>query len=74
VPVKITLVKGADLAPGAFLQRGQYNHSDITAVKKAAKLAANNHVRLHTLSISGIDHGFVTVGIHQPKNLQIIFK
>ena len=68
MPVKITLIKGADLAPGVFLQRWQYNHLEIAAVKRAAKLAANNHARLHTLSINGIDHGFVTVGVHQLKN------
>lgn len=68
MPVELKLVKGADLAPGVFLQRWQYNRTDITAVKRSAKLAANNHARLHTLSINGIDLGFVTIGIHQHKN------
>ncbi len=78
MPVELKLVKGADLAPGEFLQRWQCRRSEITGVKRAAKLATNNHARLHVLSINGIDQGFVTVGIHQRKNqkqfhLQVIF-
>jgi hypothetical protein len=68
VPVELNPVKGADLAPGVFLQRWQCRRSEITAVKQAAKLTSNNHARLHVLSINGIDHGFVTIGIHQHKN------
>lgn len=68
MPVELKLVKGADLATGVFLQRWQCRPSEITGVKRAAKLATNNHARLHVLSINGIDQGFVTVGIHQHKN------
>lgn len=76
--VELKLVKGADLAPGTFLQRWQCRRSETTDVKQAAKLAANNHARLHVLSINGVDHGFVTVGVHQRKNqklfhLQVIY-
>lgn len=78
MPVELRLIKGADLAPGAFLQRWQCRRSEITGVKRAAKLATNNQARLHVLSINGIDHGFVTVGIHQRKNqkqfhLQVVY-
>ncbi len=65
MPVELKLVKGADLAPGAFLQRWQCRRSEIVAVKQAAKFTSNNHARLHSLSVNGLDHGFVTVGIHQ---------
>ena len=69
MPVKITLVKGADLAPGTFLPRWGYSRrSESAKVKRAAELAGKKQARLHTLSIKGIDHGFVTVGIHQLKN------
>jgi len=77
VPVELNLVRGADLAPGIFLQRWQFaRRSESASVKRAAELAAKNHARLHVLSINGIDHGFVTVGIHQRKNqkqLQVIY-
>ena len=68
MPVELKLVNGADLTPGEFLQRWQCRRSEITGVKRAAKLTSNNHARLHVLSINGLDHGFVTVGIHQHKN------
>lgn len=77
--VELKLVKGADLAPGLFLQRWQYSRrSESTGVKRAAELASKNQARLHILTISGVEYGFVTVGIHQRKNqklyhLQVIY-
>jgi hypothetical protein len=78
VPVELKLFKNTDLAPGAFLPRWQCRRSEITSVKQAAKLASNNHARLHVLSINGVDHGFVTVGVHQHKkqkqfHVQVIY-
>lgn len=77
--VELKLVKGADLAPGVFLQGWQCaRRSESASVKRAAELASKNQARLHILSIDGVDHGFVTVGIHQRKNqkqfhLQVIY-
>jgi hypothetical protein len=72
VPVELKLVTGADLAPGVFLRRWHYaRRSESTGVKRAAQLASNNQARLHLLSINGVDHGFITVGIHQRKNQKI---
>lgn len=77
--VDLKLVKGADLAPGPFLDRWQYaRRSESASVKRAAELAAKNQARLHILSINDVDYGFVTVGIHQRKNqkqfhLQVIY-
>lgn len=78
-PVELKPVTGADLAPGLFLHRWQYTRrTETTGVKRAAELASKNQARLHALSINGVDHGFVTVGIHQRKNqklyhLQVIY-
>jgi hypothetical protein len=79
VSVELKLAKGADLAPGLFLQRWQYSRrSESTGVKRAAELASKNQARLHILTINGVEYGFVTVGIHQRKNqklyhLQVIY-
>lgn len=80
MPVELKLVKGADLVPGMFLERWQYlnRRSEPSSVKRAAELASKKQARLHLLSINSIDHGFVSVGIHQRKNqkqfhLQIIY-
>jgi hypothetical protein len=79
VSIELKLVKGADLAPGLFLLRWQFSRrSESARVKRAAELASKNQARLHILTINGIDHGFVIVGIYQHKNqkqfhLQVIY-
>jgi hypothetical protein len=72
VSVELNLVKGADLAPGLFLQRWHYfRRSETVGVKRSAELASKKQARLHVLTINDIDYGFVTVGIHHRKNQKL---
>ena len=66
MPVQITSVSGADLAPAPFLARWNCSREiERTNAKAAAKLAKNGHAKIHLLSIDDQNYGFVAMGIYR---------